>query len=431
MRVLLIGSGGREHALAWKLASSPALKELWCAPGNAGIARHARLLDIAAEDLDGLVAWATAHRPDLVIVGPERPLIRGLADRLTAAGVAVYGPQAAAARLEGSKAFTNELLARHGLGQKEFAVFTDPVSAKAYIRRKGAPIVVKADGDAFGKGVKVASTVAEAEEFVDRCMVDKIFGPAGETVVIEECLFGQECTIKVFTDGETVLPMVPSQDYKRVGDGDTGPNTGGMGCYSPVPVLDEQTFAYVVTRIIQPTVRALADEGIRYVGTLYAGVILTPKGPRVLEYNCRFGDPETQVVLPRLESDLLEILQAAVGGRLQEVRPQWSDRRCVCVVMASGGYPEEYEKGKIITGIGDAEELEDVVVFHAGTAQRDGQLVTSGGRVLGVTALGNSFATARSRAYEAVSRISFEKCYYRRDIALRAVEAESNDERVT
>lgn len=429
MKVLIVGSGGREHALAWKLAASPALKKLWCAPGNAGIARHAELVEIGAEDLDALTAWATAQRPDLVVVGPERPLIRGLADRLAAAGIAVYGPQAAAARLEGSKAFTNELLQRHGLSQKEFAVFTDPASAKAYIRRKGAPIVVKADGDAFGKGVKVASSVAEAEEFVDRCMVDKVFGPAGDTVVIEECLFGQECTIKVFTDGETVLPMVPSQDYKRIGDGDTGPNTGGMGCYSPVPALDEETFRHVVNHIVLPTVHALAEEGARYVGTLYAGVILTADGPRVLEYNCRFGDPETQVVLPRLETDLLEVLQAAVEGRLREVQPRWTERRCVCVVIASGGYPDEYEKGKIITGLAEAEALDDVVVFHAGTALRDGQVVTNGGRVLGVTAVGNTFAAARGRAYEAARRISFEKCYYRRDIALRAVEAESRDER--
>lgn len=427
MKVLIIGSGGREHALAWKLAASPSVKHLWCAPGNAGIGQQAELVDISAEDLDGLVAWAAAHRPDLVVVGPERPLILGLADRLTAAGLAVYGPPAAAARLEGSKAFTDELLERHGLSQKEFAVFTDPVSAKAYIRRKGAPIVVKADGDAFGKGVKVATSVAEAEEFVDRCMVEKVFGRAGETVVIEECLFGQECTIKVFTDGETVVPMVPSQDYKRIGDGDTGSNTGGMGCYSPVPALDDETFDHVVNKIVLPTVRALAEEGIRYVGTLYAGVILTAEGPRVLEYNCRFGDPETQVVLPRLQSDIVEILQAAVEGRLKEVQPTWSQRRCVCVVMASGGYPEKYERGKIITGISEAEALEDVVVFHAGTAVRDGELVTNGGRVLGVTAMGDSFAAARTRAYEAVSRIHFDKCYYRRDIALRAVQAESSD----
>ncbi len=424
MKVLLIGSGGREHALAWKLAASPSVTQLWCSPGNAGISREAQLLDIKADDLDGLMAWAEANRPDLVVVGPERPLVLGLADRLEASGLAVYGPVAGGARLEGSKAFTDELLDRHGLSQKELAVFTDTVSAKAYVRRKGAPIVVKADGDAFGKGVKVAQTIEEAEEFVDRCMVEKAFGSAGETVVIEECLAGQECSIKVFSDGETVLPMVPAQDYKRIGDGDTGGNTGGMGCYSPVPILDDATFRHVVDHIVLPTVRALAEEGVRYVGTLYAGVILTPEGPRVLEYNCRFGDPETQVVLPRLESDLVEILQASVEGRLREVAPAWSPRRCVCVVVASGGYPDEYERGRIVAGLADAEALQDVVVFHAGTARRDGEVVTNGGRVFGGTALGDSFAAARDRAYEAVGRISFDGAYFRRDIALRAVEAE-------
>jgi phosphoribosylamine--glycine ligase len=426
VRVLLVGSGGREHALAWKLAHSPALRQLWCAPGNAGIAEHASLVDLAAEDLDGLVAWASAHRPDLVVVGPERPLIRGLADRLRQLGLSVYGPSAAAARVEGSKAFTNELLARHGLSPKRFAVFTDPVSAKRYVRQQGTPIVVKADGDAFGKGVKVAFSVDEAEQFIDRLMVEKVLGAAGETVVLEEYLTGPECSVKVFTDGQDVLPMVPSQDYKRIGEGDTGENTGGMGCYSPVPALSEETFHYIVSHIILPTVRALAEEGRPYVGTLYAGCILTPAGPRVLEYNCRFGDPETQVVLPRLQSDLLEILQAAVEGRLREVRPQWSPRRCVCVVLASGGYPGPYEKGKIISGLAEAAQVEEVVVFHAGTERRDGQLVTAGGRVLGVTALGDSFAQARGRAYQAVRCIHFDNMYYRRDIALRAVEAEES-----
>ncbi len=424
MKVLLVGSGGREHALAYKMAQSKGLEKLWCAPGNAGIARQAELVDVGAEDIDGLCELAERLRPDLVVVGPERPLIRGLADRLRERGFAVYGPSAAAARVEGSKAFTNELLARHGLSPKKFAVFTDPASAKAYVRQQGAPIVVKADGDAFGKGVKVAMTIEEAEEAIDRCMVEKAFGEAGETVVIEEYLEGQECSIKAFCDGETIVPMVPSQDYKRIGDGDTGDNTGGMGCYSPVPALDEQTFNYIVNQIMLPTVRALAEEGTPYVGTLYAGCILTREGPRVLEYNCRFGDPETQVVLPRLESDLLEILQASVEGRLREVQPQWTERRCVCVVVASGGYPHEYEKGKVITGIEQAEAMDDVIVFHAGTAMRDGELVTNGGRVLGVTALGDTFAQAREKAYSAIKLIHFDKMYHRSDIALRAVEAE-------
>jgi len=427
MRVLLIGSGGREHALAWRLAASPAVGALWCAPGNGGIARQAELVDIGAEDLDALTDFALAERPDLVLIGPERPLILGLADRLRSHGLAVYGPSGAAARVEGSKAFTNELLARHGLTRKRFQVFTDPASAKAHVRREGAPIVIKADGDAFGKGVKVATSVEDAEAFIDRCMVEKAFGRAGETVVVEECLVGPECTIKVFSDGEHILPMVPSQDYKRIGDGDQGDNTGGMGCYSPVPILDDATFDYIVNDLILATVRGLAEEGVPYVGTLYAGCILTPAGPELLEFNCRFGDPETQVVMPRLDSDLVEILQAAVEGRLDEVRPAWSPRRCVCVVVASGGYPGEYEKGRIITGLEDAEALEDVVVFHAGTARRDGELVTSGGRVLGVTALGDTFAAARDRAYEAVAAIHFARMYARSDIALRAVEAGQPD----
>jgi phosphoribosylamine--glycine ligase len=427
MRVLIVGSGGREHALAYKLANSPTVSALWCAPGNAGIAQQAELVDIGAEDLDSLKQFACTSRPDLVVVGPERPLILGLADRLRENNIAVYGPSAAAARVEGSKAFTNELLARHGLTRKKFAVFTSPASARAYVRQQGAPIVVKADGDAFGKGVKVATTVAEAEAFIDRCMVAKAFGRAGETVVIEECLVGQECSVKVFSDGEHVVPMVPSQDYKRIGDGDTGDNTGGMGCYSPVPALDEETFAHIVNEIMLPTVRALAEEGAPYVGTLYAGCILTAAGPEVLEYNCRFGDPETQVVLPRLDSDLLEILQAAVEGRLNEVRPRWSQRRCVCVVVASGGYPNAYEKGKLIHGLDEAAALDGVLIFHAGTARRNADIVTNGGRVLGVTALGDTFAEARAKAYDAVSRISFDKMYARSDIALRAVEAEQNN----
>ncbi len=424
MKVLVVGSGGREHALAWKLAASPSVSSLYCAPGNAGMARQAELVALKADDLPGLLAWCVENRPDLVVVGPERPLVLGFADRLREASIPVYGPSAAAARMEGSKAFTDELLARHGLSHKRFGVFTDPASARAYVRRHGAPIVVKADGDAFGKGVKVAATVEEAEIFIDRCMVEKAFGRNGETVVIEECLVGPEVTVKVFADGSDILPMVPAQDYKRIGDGDLGDNTGGMGCYSPVPILDERTHAFILSDLVHPTIRALAEEGTPYVGTLYCGCILTAGGPEILEYNCRFGDPEAQVILPRLDSDLVEILQAAVEGRLREVTPVWSSDRSVCVVLASGGYPADYEKGKVITGIDEAEAATGAVVFHAGTALRDGELVTVGGRVLGVTALGPTFAAARSVAYDAVSHIHFEGMYCRRDIAERAVEAE-------
>ncbi len=426
MKVLVVGSGGREHALVWKLAQSGSVEKLWCAPGNAGIGQQAELVDIDVLDFEGLAGFAQREGVDLVVVGPERPLIRGLGDFLRERGLKVYGPSAAAARVEGSKAFTNELLARIGVSPKKFQVFDDPASAKAYVRQQGAPIVVKADGDAFGKGVTVAMTVEEAEAAIDRCMVEKVFGEAGERVVIEEFLQGQECSVKVFCDGEDILPMAPSQDYKRIGEGDTGENTGGMGCYSPVPAVTRQVFEEIVEGIIRPTVRALAEQGTPYVGTLYAGCILTDKGPRLLEYNCRFGDPETQVVLPRMEGDLAEVLQACAEGRLREVAGDvgWSARRCVCVVVASGGYPGSYEKGKVISGLDEAAAMEDVVVFHAGTAERNGQIVTAGGRVLGVTALGANFAEARERAYEAVGKIHFDKMYFRRDIALRAVEAE-------
>jgi phosphoribosylamine--glycine ligase len=424
MKVLVVGSGGREHALAWKLAASPSVSRLYCAPGNAGIARQAELVDLKADDLPGLLAWCSDNRPDLVVVGPERPLVLGFADRLREAAIPVYGPSAAAARMEGSKAFTDELLSRHGLSHKRFGIFTDPASARAYVRQHGAPIVVKADGDAFGKGVKVAATIEEAEAFIDRCMVEKAFGPNGETVVIEECLVGPEVTIKVFADGSDILPMPPAQDYKRVGDGDRGDNTGGMGCYSPVPILDAAMHAFILANLVEPTIRALAEEGTPYVGTLYCGCILTDRGPEILEYNCRFGDPEAQVILPRLDSDFVDILQAAVEGRIREVTPIWSDNRSVCVVLASGGYPADYEKGKVITGIDEAEAATGAVVFHAGTALRNGDLVTAGGRVLGVTALGPTFAAARGVAYDAVSRIHFGGMYYRRDLAQRAVEAE-------
>ncbi len=423
MKVLVVGSGGREHALAWKLAQSPAVETVYCAPGNAGCRQAGKVVDIDVEDASALADFAKAQHVDLTVVGPELPLVGGIADLFQQRGLALYGPTRAAAQVEGSKRFANELLHRHGISSKKFAVFDDAASAKAYVRRQGAPIVVKADGLAAGKGVKVARTVEEAERHIDACLVEGVFGEAGGVVVIEECLEGQECSIKVFTDGETVVPMVPSQDYKRIGDGDTGDNTGGMGCYSPVPAVDDEIFRHIVENMITPAVRGLAEEGIVYRGTLYAGCILTAQGPEILEFNCRFGDPETQVVLPRLDGDLVEILQATVEGRLSEVEVRWLKERAVCVVVASGGYPGSYEKGKPIKGLQEAESEAGVVVFHAGTALRDGQLVTNGGRVLGVTALGASFAEARERAYRAVSKIEFEKMYYRKDIALRAVQA--------
>jgi phosphoribosylamine--glycine ligase len=421
MKMLIVGSGGREHALAWKIAQSPMTSKLYCAPGNAGIEQHAETVAIGAEHIEELADFAEEKDIDLTVVGPERPLIAGIVDHFRSRGLSIYGPTAAAARLEGSKAFTDELLARAGIASKRFEVFCNAEAARDYVREQGAPIVVKADGEAAGKGVTVARTVDEALEAIDRCLVERALGSAGDRVVIEECLEGQECSIKVFTDGETVVPMVPSQDYKRIYDGDEGPNTGGMGCYSPVPAVDEATFEEIVTEMIEPTVRTMAAEGSPYTGTLYAGCILTEDGPRLLEYNCRFGDPETQVVLPRMASDLVEVLVAVVEGRLSEVEVAWQPERCACVIVASGGYPAEYEKGKAITGLNQAASDDATVIFHAGTARRGGQYITNGGRVLGVTALGATYQEARDKVYNAVGSIDFDGMYFRTDIAERAV----------
>ena len=419
MRILLIGSGGREHALAWKLADAGNAPELVCAPGNPGIAGYARCVPVDVESVPDLVALAEAEKPDLVVIGPERPLILGVVDELRRRGIRVFGPAKAAARLEGSKAYTDELLQRHGISRKRFQVFEEPAAAREYVTQTGAPIVVKADGDAFGKGVKVAHSVEEAHEFIDRCMVAGEFGAAGRRVVIEECLAGQECSIIAFTDGEDLAPMVPSQDHKPIGEGDTGDNTGGMGCYSPVPAVDGALFNRCIEDFLRPTVRAMAREGTPYTGALYGGFILPETGPEMLEYNCRFGDPETQVILPRLRSDLAEILLATAEGRLREAAVEWTDEACVCVVIASGGYPGKYEKGKPITGIEQAERDERVMVFHAGTDLDEGRLVTAGGRVLGVTATGGDLPDALDRCYAAVEKIHFEGMYYRRDIGRR------------
>jgi phosphoribosylamine--glycine ligase len=421
VKVLLVGSGGREHALAWKLKQSPLLRELHCAPGNAGIAQLATCHGVSAEDVPGLLALARRLALDLTVVGPEAPLVAGIVDEFAANGLRAFGPTKAAAALEGSKSFCRELLERHNLPSAKYAVFTEPDSALRYVREQGAPIVVKADGLAAGKGAIVCASVEQAEAAVRRILVDRAFGDAGDRLVVEECLQGPELSLIAFSDGETVSPMVPSQDHKRIGEGDTGPNTGGMGCYSPVPVVTPEVFQQAVEQVLKPTVAAMAAEGRLYKGVLYAGLMLTDTGPRVLEFNARFGDPETQVILPRLESDLLEIMLAVVDGKLDSVSPKWSERVAVCVVVASGGYPGSYEKGKPIGGLDEAEKLDDVTVFHAGTAQRDGRVVSAGGRVLGVTALGDDFPAAVRRAYEGVDRISFEGAYCRRDIARRAL----------
>ena len=421
MKLLVVGSGGREHTLVWKLAAGDDVSKIYCAPGNAGIADLAECVDIDAEDIDALAAFAHEQSIDLTVVGPERPLIRGIVDEFDRRGLRVFGPTAAAARLEGSKAFADGLMEKYGIPSARFAVFDNPAGAKSYVESVGAPIVVKADGDAAGKGVVVAHEVDQALDAIDQCMLRRIHGPAGDRVVVEECLVGPECSIKVFTDGERAIPMVPSQDHKRALDDDQGPNTGGMGCYAPVPALDERLFDDIMTRIMEPTIQAMAQEGTPYKGVLYGGLILTDDGPKALEFNCRFGDPETQVVLPLLDSNLADILLATAEGRLDECDVQWADRKCVCVVMASGGYPGAYVKGKPITGLDHVGARDDVVVFHAGTARSDGRLVTAGGRVLGVTALGDTFEDAIRRAYDSVGDIHFADVHYRRDIGKRAL----------
>ncbi len=421
MRVLVIGSGGREHALVWSLAHSPQVKKIYCAPGNAGIAQQAECISLAAEDITALRQFVQEQRIDLTVVGPEAPLAAGIVDEFEAHGLRVFGPRQNAAEIESSKVFCKSFLAKYNIPTARFEAFVDADSAKEYVREQGAPLVVKADGLAAGKGVIVAQTVEQACDAVDRLMSQREFGEAGSRLVIEERLTGQECSLIAFTDGVTAVPMVPAQDYKRIFDNDEGPNTGGMGCYSPVPTLTNELYEAAVEKILKPTVSAMAAEGRPYKGALYAGLMLTDEGPKVLEFNCRFGDPETQVILPRLQSDLVDILQAVIDGRLHEVSPQWSSQTAVCVVMASGGYPGSYERGKEIRGLDEVARLKDVLVFHAGTANRDGKILTSGGRVLGVTALGDGFPDTIAKAYDAVRTIHFDGAHYRRDIGRRVL----------
>lgn len=421
MKVLVVGGGGREHALVWKIAQSPKVSQIFCAPGNAGIAKLAQCLPIGAEDIVALADFAQREGIDLTVVGPEAPLCAGIVDEFQRRGLRIFGPTKSAAEIEGSKVFCRQLLAKWNIPSPKFATFDDPNEAKAYIRQQGAPIVVKADGLAAGKGSIVCATLDEAFRAVDRIMVEREFGEAGKRVVVEEFLEGREASVMVFTDGRTVKPMLPSRDHKRLLDNDQGPNTGGMGAYCPVPDIDEALYDQIVETIMKPTIAALAAEGRPYKGVLYGGLMLTKEGPKVLEFNCRFGDPETQAVLPLLDADLVDICEAVIDERLHEVDVRWKDGACICVVMASAGYPGAYEKGKVIAGIEEAEGEEGVIVFHAGTAMKDGRLVTSGGRVLGVTAIGRDFAEAAERVYKAVSKIHFDGAHYRRDIRPKSV----------
>ncbi len=418
--ILLLGSGGREHALAMKLAESPRCGTLYIAPGNGGTAQVGENVALSEEDPAAVADFAVNAGVGLVVIGPEAPLVAGVADAVRAAGIACFGPGAAGAEVEGSKRFSKELMGRAGVPTAAYGSFTDEASALAYVREQGAPLVVKADGLAAGKGVVVATELAEAEEAVRECFAGA-FGAAGSTVVIEEMLTGPECSLLAFTDGRTVRPMATAQDHKRALEGDLGPNTGGMGVYSPVPIVTDDELAAMKQALVD-TVAELAAEGIDYRGCLYGGFMLTPEGPKVLEFNARFGDPETQVILPRLENDLVEVMLACAEQRLDEVELSWRDSWAVAVVLTSAGYPGSYEKGKVITGVEDAEAMEGVTVYHAGTAVReDGELVTSGGRVLAVTALGETFEAARDLDYEACGKIDFEGKTLRRDIGLRAL----------
>ncbi|RCS23401.1 phosphoribosylamine--glycine ligase [Phyllobacterium salinisoli] len=423
MKVLLIGSGGREHALAWKIAASPVLDQLYCAPGNPGIAEVAACVALDVSDHAAVVAFCRDKGIDLVVVGPEAPLVAGLADDLRAAGIKVFGPSKAAAQLEGSKGFTKDLCARFDIPTGAYGRFNNAPKAKAYIREQGAPIVVKADGLAAGKGVVVAMTLDEALEAVDACF-EGAFGSAGAEVVVEEYLDGEEASFFCICDGRTALPFGTAQDHKRVGDGDTGVNTGGMGAYSPAPVMTPDMVERTMRELIEPTMRGMAEIGAPFSGVLFAGLMITSDGPKLIEYNTRFGDPETQVLMMRLKDDLLLLLNAAADGMLDQVSIRWSDDPALTVVMAAKGYPASPEKGSVIKGLDETAKLPDVQIFHAGTAMKDGALVANGGRVLNVTATGKTVAEAQAKAYAAVKAIDWPGGFCRSDIGWRAVARE-------
>ncbi len=421
MKVLLIGSGGREHALAWKLAQSKKLEQLYIAPGNPGTAACGRNVDIGVNQIDKLVDFAEETGVSLAVIGPEDPLAAGVVDAFESAGIKAFGPCAKAAQLEADKAFAKQIMRSNAIPTAEGRTFDNFKDAKAYIASRDEAVVIKAAGLAKGKGVFVCDDPADGILAAEKIMCDRIFGDAGLTVVVEDKLLGEEASILAFVDGRNIYVMETSQDHKPIGDGDTGPNTGGMGAYSPAPVVTEELMDQIVKEILVPTVDGMNRSGAPYKGVLYAGLMITQGGPRVLEFNVRFGDPETQPIFMRLKSDLLEVMLAVCDGRLDQVALEWQPRPAVCVVMASGGYPGDYEKGKRITGLKEAGQLEDVMVFQAGTAEEDGQIVTAGGRVLGVTALGESIADAQAKAYQAVDKIDFEQAYCRRDIADKAI----------
>lgn len=420
MKVLVVGGGGREHALVWKISQSPRVSKVYCAPGNAGIAADAGCIKIGAEDVEGLLKFALEEKIDLTVVGPEAPLTLGIVDKFREAGLRIFGASRKAAQLEGSKVLAKELMAKYDIPTARYCDFTDSAQAIAYIRENGAPCVVKADGLAAGKGVIVAMTEQEACDAVKLIMEDKAFGDSGNRLVVEEFLDGEEVSILAFTDGTAVIPMVSSQDHKRIFDNDEGPNTGGMGAYSPAPVYTKDLEPFVYEKILLPTIQGMAAEGRTYEGVLYAGLMITKDGPKVLEYNARFGDPETQAVLARLETDIVDIIEAIIDKKLAGTQIKWRDEAAVCVVMAAGGYPGSYEKGQAISGLEDAAAT-GATVFHAGTAEKDGRIVANGGRVLGVTALGQTIPEAIANVYKAVGKITWDGVQYRKDIGQKAL----------
>jgi len=423
MNVLLIGSGGREHAIAWKLAQSKDLTKLYTAPGNPGTAQCGQNISIGADDTNELLDFARQNDVGLVVVGPEDPLAAGLVDAFEAAGIKAFGPSGDAAQLEADKAFAKQLMRSSSVSTAEGRTFDRFSDARAYIASRDEPVVVKAAGLAKGKGVFVCDDPSDGILAAEKIMCDKVFGPAGEKIIVEDKLLGEEASILAFVDGRNIYIMESSQDHKPLGDGDTGPNTGGMGAYSPAPVVTEDMMGHITREILVPVVDGMNRNGTPYKGVLYAGLMITGGGPRVLEFNVRFGDPETQPILARMKSDLLKVLLAVCEGTLDQITIEWDRRPAVCVVMTSGGYPGDYEKGKKITGLNEAQQLEDVIVFHAGTKNMNGDIVTNGGRVLGVTALGQTIRDAKARAYKAVDKIKFDGAYCRRDIADKAIKA--------
>jgi len=421
MKILVVGGGGREHALVWKIAQSPLVETIYCAPGNPGIANLADCVHIPADDIDALLDFAQAERIDLTVVGPEVPLTLGIVDRFQAAGLEIFGPSQAAARIEGSKSFSKDLMKKYGIPTAAYETFVDRDAAVAYIRAQGAPIVVKADGLAAGKGVIVAMTEEQAIAAIDDIMLDKVFGAAGASVVIEEFMAGEEASFFAFTDGENILPLASSQDHKRVFDNDEGPNTGGMGAYSPAPVVTAALHDEIVATIVKPTIAGMASEGCPYSGILYVGLMIRDGKPRVVEFNARFGDPEAQPLLMRMQSDIVPVLQACARGKLEQDAIAWQDKAAVCVVMASGGYPAAYEKGFAISGLNEVLAMDDVYVFHAGTSLEKGKVVNTGGRVLGVTGLGDTVTEAIACAYRAVDKIHWSGVHFRKDIGQKAL----------